>query len=43
MPRTWNKKLENVTWLNYDYSEEDLEEILKKYNKSTEISVLSSD
>jgi tRNA dimethylallyltransferase len=26
---TWNKKVENVTWLNYDYSEEDLEEIFK--------------
>lgn len=26
---TWNKKVENVTWLNYDYSEEDLEEVFK--------------
>ena len=25
---TWNKKVENVTWLNYDYSNEDLENIL---------------
>lgn len=25
---TWNKKVENVTWLNYDYSKEDLEKLL---------------
>lgn len=25
---TWNKKVENVTWLDYDYSEEDLETFL---------------
>ena len=26
---TWNKKVENVTWLNYDYSAEDLKYVLE--------------
>ena len=27
---TWNKKVENVTWLNYDYSDEDLENFISQ-------------
>lgn len=27
---TWNKKVENVTWLNYDYSNEDLENFISQ-------------
>ena len=30
---TWNRKVENVTWLPYDYSEEQLHEILSKIEK----------
>lgn len=30
---TWNRKVENVTWLPYDYSEEQLDEILSKIEK----------
>lgn len=30
---TWNRKVENVTWLSYDYSEEQLHEILSKIEK----------
>ena len=30
---TWNRKVENVTWLPYDYSEEQLDEILTKIEK----------
>ena len=30
---TWNRKVENVTWLSYDYSEEQLDEILSKIEK----------
>ena len=26
---TWNKKVENVTWLNYDYSSEELKRVLE--------------
>ena len=26
---TWNKKVENVTWLNYDYSAVDLKHVLE--------------
>lgn len=29
---TWNRKVENVNWLDYDYSEENLIEILEKIN-----------
>ncbi len=29
---TWNRKVENVNWLDYDYSEENLMEILEKIN-----------
>lgn len=29
---TWNKKVENVTWLNYDYSTEDLQKIFSIIN-----------
>lgn len=30
---TWNRKVENVTWLPFDYSEEQLHEILSKIEK----------
>jgi tRNA dimethylallyltransferase len=30
---TWNRKVENVTWLPYDYSEEQLHQILSKIEK----------
>ena len=30
---TWNRKVENVTWFPYDYSEEQLHEILSKIEK----------
>ena len=30
---TWNRKVENVTWLPYDYSEEQLHEIFSKIEK----------
>ena len=30
---TWNRKVENVTWLPYDYSDEQLHEILSKIEK----------
>ena len=29
---TWNRKVENVNWLDYDYSEENLIDILEKIN-----------
>lgn len=29
---TWNRKVENVTWLNYDYSDEDLQKIISTIN-----------
>ena len=29
---TWNRKVENVNWLDYDYSEKNLIEILEKIN-----------
>lgn len=29
---TWNRKVENVNWLNYDYTDEDLNQIFQKIN-----------